>query len=90
MDAPCNAVLYLLYSDSIAYVVAPETPSSNYEGQAIGVVDGEWGYLEIPTIPETLPNPNALTINGTTYDGSEAVSVTIEAADGSGVTIDSS
>lgn len=37
---------------------------------------------EIPTVPTTLPNPNALTITygGTshTYDGSEALAITIE------------
>ena len=30
----------------------------------------------IPTVPETLPNPHALTINGITYDGSEEVNMT--------------
>ena len=30
-------------------------------------------------IPKKLPNPNALTINGEVYDGSEAVNMTIEA-----------
>jgi hypothetical protein len=33
---------------------------------------------DIPTVPTKLPNPNALTINGQTYDGSKAVSMTIE------------
>lgn len=33
-------------------------------------------------IPEKLPNPNALTINGTSYDGSKAVSVNIEGGSG--------
>ncbi len=32
-----------------------------------------------PTIPTKLPNPNALTINGQTYDGSAAVEVSITA-----------
>ena len=32
----------------------------------------------IPTIPESLKNPYALTINGVSYDGSEAVDMTIE------------
>ena len=36
----------------------------------------------IPTVPETLPNPHTLTINGTTYDGSEDVDLTIEAGSG--------
>lgn len=30
----------------------------------------------IPTIPESLKNPNALTVNGTTYDGATAVDMT--------------
>ena len=36
----------------------------------------------IPTIPEALKNPYALTINGTVYDGSEAKEVTIEGGGG--------
>lgn len=32
--------------------------------------------------PTTLPNPNALTINGTSYDGSKAVTVNIEGGSG--------
>ena len=34
--------------------------------------------------PTKLPNPNALTINGTEYDGSKAVTVNIEGGGGSG------
>ena len=34
--------------------------------------------------PTKLPNPNALTINGTSYDGSKAVTVNIEGGGGSG------
>lgn len=33
---------------------------------------------DFPTIPTKLPNPQKLTINGTEYDGSSAVSLTIE------------
>ena len=33
---------------------------------------------DIPTIPEALKNPSALTINGVSYDGSAAVNMTIE------------
>ncbi len=33
---------------------------------------------DIPTVPTKLPNPNALTINGQTYDGSSPVEVTVE------------
>ena len=35
-------------------------------------------------MPTTLPNPNALTINGTTYDGSKPVSVNITGGGGGG------
>ena len=39
--------------------------------------------LEIPEveIPTELPNPNALTINGTVYDGSEGVEITVPTED---------
>lgn len=36
----------------------------------------------IPTVPEALKNPYALTINGTVYDGSEAKEVTVEGGGG--------
>ena len=39
----------------------------------------------IPNPPSKLPNPNALTINGTSYDGSKAVSMTIEGGSGDSV-----
>ena len=39
---------------------------------------------DIPTIPSKLPNPHALTINGETYDGSSAVSITVEGGGGMG------
>lgn len=38
----------------------------------------EWETVDFPT---ALPNPNALTINGTSYDGSEVVSVVTPQAD---------
>ena len=38
-------------------------------------------------IPTELPNPNALTINGQSYDGSAAVNITITGGDG-GANID--
>lgn len=37
-----------------------------------------------PTIPTALPNPHKLTINGTEYDGSTDVQMTIEGGGGSG------
>ena len=33
---------------------------------------------DIPTVPQTLPNPYALTILGKTYNGSSAVAMTVE------------
>ena len=48
-----------------------------------GVIDPANYYTKAETdelIPTTLPNPEALTINGNTYDGSEPVDITIEAA----------
>lgn len=47
-------------------------------------VTNEWEFItttlaqkqDIPDILEALPNPNALTINGTKYDGSTAVDMT--------------
>jgi hypothetical protein len=36
----------------------------------------ECGLATNNDIPTTLPNPNTLTINGTTYDGSAAVDMT--------------
>ena len=48
-----------------------------------GVIDPADYYTKSEVdelIPTTLPNPEALTINGNTYDGSEPVDITIEAA----------
>lgn len=39
-------------------------------------------YAKKDEIPSKLPNPHALTINGKTYDGSSAVSVTVEGGSG--------
>lgn len=41
-------------------------------------VNGKSGsvQIDIPTIPSTLPNPNTLTINGKSYDGSASVDMT--------------
>lgn len=43
---------------------------------------GKADKTEIPTVPTALPNPQALTINGTAYDGSKAVNLTIEGGPG--------
>lgn len=39
-------------------------------------------YMTKDDLPKTLPNPNALTINGQTYDGSYPVEITIENSGG--------
>ena len=47
-----------------------------------GTIDPNNYYTKAETdalIPTELPNPEAITINGTSYDGSEAVDLTIEA-----------
>ena len=55
----------------------------NKTGAELGLVPDLSGYAtkdEIPVVPESLPNPNALTFTGAvnaTYDGSTAVSVEI-------------
>jgi hypothetical protein len=43
--------------------------TGSYNGSAAKTVN-------IPTVPTSLKNPNALTINGTTYDGSSAINYT--------------
>lgn len=40
----------------------------------ISDLENDSGFLT--SIPETLPNPNALTINGNSYDGTKAVDIT--------------
>lgn len=48
-----------------------------------GTIDPNNYYTKAETdalIPTELPNPEALTINGNSYDGSEAVDITIEAS----------
>ena len=41
--------------------------------------------VKIPIVPPALKNPYALTINGTAYDGSKAVSMTIEGGSGDSI-----
>lgn len=64
-------------------------PDVNAEmnNKLLGVSNGKWGVVDTPTVPESLKNPNALTIKigdtTVTYDGSSAQSIEIE--DGSEV-----
>ena len=62
-----------------AYTHPASHPASMITGLATVATSGKYSDLSgkptIPTVPSTLPNPNALTINEHTYDGSEAVTV---------------
>lgn len=55
-------------------------PASMITGLATVATSGKYSDLSdkptIPTVPTALKNPNALTVNGTTYDGSSAVDMT--------------
>ena len=65
----------------------------NKTGEELGLVPDLSGYAtkdEIPVVPESLPNPNALTFTGAVnavYDGSSAVSVEIPSGGGGGTDI---
>lgn len=56
------------------YFEVAEVDDAGRATKVIAVDAPQGGAVDIPT---KLPNPHALTINGTTYDGSEAVSVEI-------------
>lgn len=49
---------------------------------ASGVNVLSWKLVRSTQLPETLPSPYALTINGTVYDGSEAVNIEISGGSG--------
>ena len=65
----------------------------NKTGEELGLVPDLSGYAtkdEIPVVPESLPNPNALKFTGAVnavYDGSSAVSVEIPSGGGGGTDI---
>ena len=61
-----------------------ESQTWKYADKSLGVNIDLMEYAKKEDIPEKLPNPNALTINGTTYDGSEAVEVEIPTGGGEG------
>ena len=67
--------------DALSNIDIPETythptshPASMITGLANVATTGK--YSDLSGTPSTLPNPNALTINGTSYDGSQAVNIT--------------
>lgn len=51
-------------------------PAGTYTAGANITISGNTISANVPSIPIALPNPYALTINGTSYTGSSAVSVT--------------
>ena len=65
----------------------------NKTGEELGLVPDLSGYAtkdEIPVVPESLPNPNALTLIGAVnaiYDGSTAVSVEIPSGGGTDISL---
>lgn len=64
----------------------PPVTSVNGKTGAVSLVASDVGALPnntvIPTVPTALKNPYPLTINGVSYDGSEAKTVTIESTGG--------
>lgn len=70
-------------SDKPTIPTVPSTlPNPNvltFTGAVNDTYDGsEPKSVAIPAVPESLKNPHPLTINGQSYDGSEAVNVTVE------------
>lgn len=74
-------------SDVSAWAKAEEKPS--YTANEVGALpnttvlfDGDYNSLNNkPTIPTELPNPNAIVINGTSYDGSSSIEISTGTAD---------
>lgn len=86
-NASCQGVMTVIITGSVVQVVEGPIPSktsqlTNDSGflttAPVTSVNGQTGavQLDIPTVPSALPNPKALTINGSTYDGSTAVDLT--------------
>ena len=68
--------------DQVAAQIATELgnyPTTTDMGEAISNATKDLApKSSIPTVPQTLPNPHALTILGKTYNGSSAVALTVE------------
>jgi hypothetical protein len=71
-------------NNSILSTTVFQTGGMTFCAQLIGSLNTDkWSFSaftlatteDIPTIPESLKNPHALTINGTSYDGSEAKTI---------------
>ena len=81
-----QGVALKLLIDSLEDVVEGKVTA---EQVAADIADALKGYQpkgdyltpsDLPAIPDKLPNPHALTINGKTYDGSSPVSVTVDSS----------
>ena len=73
-----NVGIYHNTEDGYLHVPATETTNNGkvlMAGSTAGSI--RWESIDIPEIPTALPNPRALKINGTTYTGSSAVSITV-------------
>lgn len=72
-----NVGIYHNMEDGYLHVPATGTTNNGkvlMAGSTAGSI--RWESIDIPEIPIALPNPYALTINGTSYTGSSAVSIT--------------
>jgi hypothetical protein len=73
-----NVGIYHNMEDGYLHVPATGTTNNGkvlMAGSTAGSI--RWESIDIPEIPTALPNPHALKINGTTYTGSSAVSITV-------------
>ena len=73
-----NVGIYHNMEDGYLHVPATGTTNNGkvlMAGSTAGSI--RWESIDIPEIPTALPNPRALKINGTTYTGSSAVSITV-------------
>lgn len=71
-----NVAIYHNIEDGYLHVPATGTTNNGkvlMAGNTAGSI--RWESIDIPEIPIALPNPYALTINGTSYTGSSAVSI---------------
>ena len=68
----------------------PTVPSWAKQPQKPTYTAAEVGALPnttvIPTVPNALPNPQPIVINGISYDGSERKEITVQAGDGGSIT----
>ena len=63
-----------------AWAKQPSKPT--YTAAEVGALPAT---TQIPTVPETLPNPQPIVINGVSYDGSERKEITVQAEAGAGI-----